>query len=491
MSNQKKNYQKLQEQLASRPKSCWERWSRQTTNKAYTFAEDYKRFLNIAKTESEAVREGVRMARKKGFKDIRQAKNLKAGDKVYFVQQNKSVIFARIGAKGFDKGMNILMSHVDAPHLDLKVRPLYEEENLAFFKTHYYGGIKKYQWPTVPLALHGAVYLENGKEVDINLGEKEDEPVFMITDLLPHLDRAGGPGTTIKSREVEGEHLNLIIGGIPVGSKEKDKINEKVKLAILEHLYGKYGIKEEDLSSADLKAVPSEKARDLGFDKSLVSAYSHDDKICSYAALKSLLDITGEKMTDKAQVCIWVDREEIGSEGITGAQSLFIENFVAEAAEKMKDKPAGISYVYTSFSKSRAISADVTAALDPDYKDAHDVRNASRLNYGIAVEKYTGAGGKASTSEGSGEFMRDLRRIFKKNKDITYQLSGGLGKIDQGGGGTIAKFMANRNIETVDAGVAVFNMHAPVEIASKGDLYCAYLGYEQFLGHNSLKRIRE
>jgi aspartyl aminopeptidase len=480
MTTAKDKYQKLQKQLSPKPGSCWESWSRTTVKKAYDFAEGYKRFLNSSKTESETVRQGVAMADKKGFKDIRRVKKIKPGDKIYFVQKNKSVIFAKIGSRGLEQGMNIVMSHIDAPHLDLKVRPLYEEENLAFFKTHYYGGIKKYQWPTISLALHGTVYLENGKQVDIELGEKEDDPVFMITDLLPHLDRGGGPGSAIKGREVEGEHLNLVVGGIPVPAGDKEKVSEKVKLAVLEYLYKNYGIKEEDLSSAELKAVPSEKARDLGFDRSFISGYSHDDKICSYAALQSLLD-SSEGETEQSQVCIWVDREEIGSEGSTGARSLFIESFVAEVAEKINSKKAGIGNVYRYFEASRAISADVTSALDPDYKDVHDTRNAPRLNYGVAVEKYTGAGGKYSTSEGSGEFIRDLRRVFGKDKNVVYQLGGGVGKIDLGGGGTIAKFMANRNIETVDMGVALFNMHAPVEIASKGDLYCAYLAYKLFL----------
>ncbi len=480
MAKSNKNYQKLQEQLASWPESCWQRWGKQTVDQAYKLAETYKSFLNSSKTETETVKQGVDMARKKGFKDLRKVKKLKPGDKIYFTQYEKSAIFATIGSQGFDEGMNIIMSHIDAPHLDLKVKPLYEEENLAFFKTHYYGGIKKYQWPTVPLALHGTVYLEDRGSVDVNIGEKEEDPVFMITDLLPHLDKTRGQGTNASTREVEGEHLNLIVAGIPVRVDKKDKVSEKVKLAVLEFLYNNYGIKEEDLSSAELKAVPSGIARDLGFDRSLISAYSHDDKICSYAALRSLLD-ESESNLRRTRVCIWVDREEIGSEGVTGAQSFFIENFVAEAGEKFNNKKTSIGEVYTYFEKSRAISADVTAGLDPDYKDVHDVRNAPRLNYGLAVEKYTGAGGKSSTSESSGEFIRDLRKVFKKDKNIVYQLGGGIGKVDQGGGGTIAKFMANRNIEIVDAGVALFNMHAPVEIASKGDLYCAYLGYKVFL----------
>jgi aspartyl aminopeptidase len=479
MSKQKKNHQKMQEKLTVQKQSCWEKWEENIVKKAYTFAEGYKEFLNKAKTEREAVIEGVKMAEKKGYQNIEHKKEVKPGDKIYFIHRDKSIIFAQVGQKGLKKGVRMVMSHIDSPHLDLKVSPLYEDENIAFFKTHYYGGIKKYQWPTIALALHGKVYLINGKEVDIVVGEKESEPVFMITDLLPHLDRSGPPGGPAKTREVEGEHLNMVVGSIPVKLDSKEqKLENKVKLAILEYLHEHYGIAEEDLSSAELQAVPSEKARDLGFDRSMISAYGHDDKICSYSCLQGLFD---SEETEETRMCIWVDREEIGSDGTTGAKSLFIERFLSKVSEKIKGHEPGISEIYNIFSQSKAVSADVTGALDPDYKDAHDPRNAPKLGFGLAMEKYTGAGGKASTSEASGAFVRELRSVLSKDKNVLYQLGGGLGKIDQGGGGTIAKFMANRDIEIVDMGVPLFNMHAPLEIASKGDLYCAYLGYKKFL----------
>lgn len=469
----KTNYQELEKKLVAQKKSCWESWEEKNKNEAFAFAERYKSFSNAAKTASESADKGQDLARAAGYKDIQGVKNLKAGDKVYFKQRDKSIIFAHIGKKPINEGLRVVMSHIDAPHLDFKLNPLYEDESIAFLKTHYYGGIKKYQWPTIALALHGRVFLENGKKININIGEKEDDPVFMITDILPHLDRAGGSGSESKNREVKGEDLNLVIGSLPV---KDEKVKEKVKLAILEYLNRKYEIKEEDLSSADLEAVPSEKARDLGFDRSLISAFGHDDRSCSFAALASLLALKNPEYTS---LCIWVDREEIGSEGNTGAQSVFIDTFMADLL-KLTGQPAGLEEVYRTYAKSYAISADVAAAVDPDYKDVFDPRNAARLGYGLAIEKYTGARGKAGTSEASAQYISFLRKLFNNNK-VIYQISGGLGKIDLGGGGTIAMYMANRNMEIIDMGIPVFNMHAPLEIISKADLYSAFLGYKAFL----------
>ena len=296
----------------------------------------------------------------------------------------------------------------------------------------------------------------------------------MITDLLPHLDRPGGPGSEVKGREVKGEDLNLVIGSVPV---KDEKVKEKVKLAVLEYLHNEYGLKEDDFASAEIQAVPSEKARDLGFDRSLIAACGQDDRICAYAAVRSFFE---SKLRDCTQICVWIDREDTGSEGATGAQSVFIECFFTHLIKK-SDDISSQDDVHGIFAKSQAISADTTAALDPDYRDVYDVRNAMRLGYGLAIEKYTGAGGKYFTSEAPAEFIQEIRRIFNKNKNIVYQAGGGLGKVDQGGGGTIAKYLSNRNIDTVDIGVPLLNMHAPLEIASKADLYCAYLGYKAFL----------
>lgn len=468
------DYQKLEKQLKFEKKSCWEVWDDKTKKLAFDFAEGYKSFVSESKTEREAVEAGVELAKKNGFKNIKEIKTLKTGDKVYAVNRDKSLFLAKIGERGLDQGMKIIMSHIDSPHLDFKVNPLYEDESLAFAKTHYYGGIKKYQWPTIALALHGVVYLENGKKVNIKIGEKIDEPIFMITDLLPHLDRPSGPGGKTESREVKGEDLNLLLGSLPVDDK---KVKEKVKLAILEYLFNKYGIKEEDFASAEIQVVPSEKARDLGFDRSLISAYGHDDKVCAYSSLMSFLDA---KITNQTQICILTDREEIGSDGNTGAQSLFMESFMLNIL-KLNNNQSSLEEVYNSYFLSQAISADTTVALDPDYKDVIELRNVCKMGFGLAIEKYTGCGGKYSTSEASSEFLSKLRMTFKKDKNIICQFSGGLGgKVDQGGGGTIAKYLANRNIDVVDAGVALFNIHAPLEIASKADIYCAYLGYKAF-----------
>ncbi len=467
------NYQDLEKKLTIRRKSCWEVWDDKTKQAAFSFAEGYKKFLNISKTEREAVNSAIDLAKAAGFKELKQVKSVKTGDKIYAVNRGKSVFMAKIGKQGLANGFNLIMPHIDSPHLDFKVTPLYEDENLAFLKTHYYGGIKKYHWPTIALALHGRVYLENGKIIEIKIGEKDNDPIFMITDLLPHLERPGGPGSKVELRDVQAEELNLVVGSIPV---KDEKVKEKVKLAILEYLWNDYGIKEADLTSAELRAVPSEKARDLGFDRSLISAFGQDDLVCTYAAINGLLEA---KVSGSTQILAMIDREEIGSAGNTGVNSYFFETFISDLSALI-DGEDNLSRVYKIFSNSRAISADVTAGLDPDYKDAFDLRNACRLGFGLAIEKYTGHGGKLQTSEASGEFLHELRVLFNQDKKIVYQLAGGLGKIDKGGGGTIAKYLANRNLEVVDAGVPLFNMHAPLEIASKADIYCAYLGYKSF-----------
>jgi len=470
----KTNYKNLEKKLTLQKRNAWEVWDDKTKQSAFKFSEGYKKFLNQSKTEREAVAASIELAKQAGFKDMAGVKSLKAGDKVYAVNRGKNLFLAKVGKKPLAQGFNMLMPHIDSPHLDLKVMPLYEDENLAFLKTHYYGGIKKYQWPTIALALRGQVYLENGKKVEINIGEKDSDPVFMITDLLPHVDRHGATDSRVKSKEVLGEELNLVVGSIPV---KDEKIKEKVKLAVLEYLWNEYGIKEVDLASAELRAVPCEKARDLGFDRSLISAFGQDDLVCAYTALTGALD---SRVGDKTQIIAMVDREEIGSTGNTSVNSNFLETFVSDLSE-LVDGEDDLDQVYKIFSKSRAISADVTAGLDPDYKDAFDVRNTCRLGFGLAIEKYTGPGGKMGTSNASGEFLRELMTLFNKNKAIVYQLAGGLGKIDKGGGGTIAKYLANRNLEVIDAGVPLFNMHAPLEISSKADVFCVYLAYKAFL----------
>lgn len=465
----KTNYQNLEKKLKFEKKNCWEVWGEAEKKKALAFVEGYKVFLNEAKTEREAARAGIKIAEKNGFKNLARCKGLKAGDKVYAVNREKNLAVAVIGKKPLSAGFKMIMSHIDSPRLDLKIKPLYEEESLAFFKTHYYGGIKKYHWPTIPLSLHGVVILSNGKKVDINIGDDERDPVFMITDLLPHLAKAQLKKTLDEA--IMGEELNILVGSIPV---KDEKVKEKVKLAVLEYLHNQYGIIEEDFFSAEIQAVPASKARDIGFDRSMIAAYGQDDKVCAFPSLAAILEA---KSSEQTQICFWVDREEIGSEGITGAQSIFFESFIIKLLEKLK-QPAQLKDIYRVFNNSRALSSDVTAAFDPDYKEVHDPRNCAKMGYGVAFEKYTGHRGKSVTSEASAEYAREIRKIMNDNK-IVWQ-SSNLGKVDEGGGGTIAMYMAKRGIEIIDAGVALFNMHAPMEIASKADIYSAYLAYRAF-----------
>jgi len=473
---QKTNYKQLEKKLKYERQNAWEEISDKNKKEMMSFAEGYKNFLNSAKTEREAVRAGRQIAIQQGFKDIAKLKTLQAGDKIYAVNRDKNIIFAVIGKNLSADGFSLVMSHVDNPHLDLKVNPLYEDSGLAYFKTHYYGGIKKYQWPTIPLALHGIVILANGEKKEIIIGEKAEDPIFMITDLLPHL----GKEQLKKTLEdgITAEELNIVIGSLPVSDKS---IKEKIKLAILEHLNKEYGMVEADFVSAEIQMVASSKARDLGFDRSLIAAFGHDDRVCAYASLQSLLKV---KNNQRTQLCLWVDREEIGSEGNTGAQSVWLESVLAEILEKF-GSPATFKDVYKTMEKSQAISSDVTAAFDPDYKEVHDARNAAYIGCGVAMEKHTGYRGKYSTSEASAEYMQKLRGIFD-NEKIIWQ-TGGLGKVDQGGGGTIAVYLAKRNMDVVDMGVGVLNMHAPIEIVSKADLYQAYLAYKVFFEKMSIK----
>lgn len=459
----------MEKELFFEKRNAWEVWDEKQTKEAMNFSEGYKKFLDEAKTARESVKAGVRLAEKAGFKALDKSGKLKAGDKVYAVNKNKTLALVVVGKDMVEDGFSLVMSHIDSPHLDLKVNPLYEDEAMAFFKTHYYGGIKKYHWPTTPLALHGTVVLASGKKVEIKIGEKESDPIFMITDLLPHLGKSQAKKSIDEA--VAGEELNILVGSLPV---KDDKVKAKVKLAIMEHLNKEYGIIGEDFFSAEIEAMPEAKARDLGFDRSFVAAFGQDDRVCAYASLAALFKSKAGKRT---QVCLWVDREEIGSDGTTGAKSIFIESLVAELLEKT-GKKGTMREVYQVMEKSEALSSDVTAGYDPDYKSVHDPMNVAKIGCGVAVERHTGYGGKYGTTEASAEFVQRLRTIFNKNK-VIWQTAG-LGKVDEGGGGTIAKFLAERNMEVIDIGVALMNMHAPMEIASKADIYSAYQSYIAF-----------
>ncbi len=466
----------LEEKLMMKRVSVWEKADKKTRDEIMKFNEGFKHFLDAAKTEREAVNEIVKYAKQNGFVAIEELikgkKKPAPGMRIYSVNYRKSVGMAVLGKKPLDVGISIVGSHIDSPRIDLKGNPLYEDNDskLAVFKTHYYGGIRKYQWVNEPLALHGRVVLSNGKYVDIVLGESENDPVLVIPDLLPHLAR--NLAEKRKASEViKGEELNVIVGSIPVND---DKIKARVKLAILEHLNKKYGIVEEDFTSAELELVPAMKARDVGFDASMVGAYGQDDRVCAYTSMRALGAL---RMPERTAVAMFFDKEEIGSEGNTGAKSRFIELFVGDILSLYKHDYRD-SELRSILAHSDALSADVNAAVDPTFKEVYEMMNASKFGYGITITKFTGSGGKSSSNDASAEFVGKVRQILNKNK-VMWQ-SAGLGKVDEGGGGTIAKFLAEYSMNVLDAGTALISMHSPFEISSKADVYETFRAYEAF-----------
>ena len=425
---------------------------------AMAFNEGYKAYLDAGKTERDCVEETIKQAEAQGFKAFVPGMAVKTGDKLYVTRMNKSMILVVIGQKPVDAGLRIMAAHIDAPRLDLKPNPLYEELGLAMLKTHYYGGVKKYQWMATPLALHGTVYKKDGSRVDISIGDKADDPVLVITDLLPHFaqDQMKKP----VSEAFPAENLNAIIGNRP----DSDEGEDRVRLAVLELLEQSYGIYEEDFASAELSLVPAGNARDVGLDRSLVGAYGQDDRSCSYAGLKALFDLKNPTYT---AVCLLADKEEIGSEGVTGMKSGFFDGFIHELCLAQGGD------LLRCFAASFCLSGDVCAAMDPNFLEAAEKRNAARLNYGVGICKYTGRGGKAGASDASAETISRLRTLLD-DAGVLWQIVE-LGKTDLGGGGTVAVYLAQRNIEVVDAGVPVLSMHAPFELTSKLDVYMTYL----------------
>ena len=431
---------------------------------ADTFCEPYKTFLDQAKTEREAVQTAVGLAEQAGFTRFDPDKKYSAGDRIYTVNRNKNILLAVIGTDGCKNGVRLAIAHIDSPRLDLKPNPLYEANDLALFKTHYYGGIKKYQWTAIPLALHGTVALKNGETISVCLGEKAGDPCFCVTDLLPHLAQEQMTKTMAKS--FTGEDLNVLIGSRPF---KDDKEAELVKLNIMRLLNENYGITEADFLSAELELVPAFSARDVGFDRSMIGGYGHDDRVCAYPALMAALHCKAPKNT---VVTVLVDKEETGSDGNTGMQSDFMKYFIFDLAKSEGQEG------YRVLSKSRCLSADVNAAFDPTYASVFEANNASYINKGVVITKYTGHGGKYGTSDASAEFMAQIRQMLDKEK-ILWQ-TGELGKVDLGGGGTIAKYVANLNVDVVDLGVPVLSMHAPFEVVSKTDVYMAYKAFSVF-----------
>ena len=448
------------EALLYQPKNGYDRLNPAEEADLNAYCEDYKKFLDAGKTERECVDETVRLAEYHGFKPFVRGMALNPGDKLYRVNRGKALMLAVIGTRPLSEGVNIGAAHIDAPRLDLKPNPLYEDAELAFFKTHYYGGIRKYQWVTIPLELHGVIALKDGTTVKVCVGAGEGEPQFTIDDLLPHLGAEQSKKPL--GEAIPGESLNLLIGSRPF---KDDEGSDRVKLAILDLLNQKYGIVEEDFISAELSAVPAFRATDIGFDRSLIGAYGHDDRVCGFAALAALFALGTPART---AVCMLADKEEIGSEGVSGMRSAAFDTFMSDLCDAQR-VPLKVCY-----EKSFCLSADVTAAFDPNFADVYEKRNSARVNYGMGLCKYTGARGKSGASDASAELVAYTRKVLDA-AGVVWQMAE-LGKVDAGGGGTVACYMAERDIDTLDAGVPVLSMHAPFETVSKLDCYMTYKG---------------
>lgn len=452
--------------------NAWKKYDEAGMEQVFQFSEIYKSFLSKCKTERECVTEVIAQARESGYEDLNEVilsgRSLKPGDKVYSESMGKAVALFHIGRESMEMGMNILGAHIDSPRLDLKQNPLYEDTDLAMLETHYYGGVKKYQWVALPLSLHGVAVKKDGSVINVVIGEEETEPVFGVSDLLIHLSSTQLEKKGVKV--IEGEDLNILIGSIPLKGDSK----EPVKEGILKILWEKYGMEEEDFLSAEFEAVPAGPARDYGLDRSMVMGYGHDDRVCAFPSYQAVLEV---KDPERTAVCILVDKEEIGSVGATGMQSRFFENAVAEVmncCEEYSDLK-----LRRAMKNSKMLSSDVSAAFDPNYPSVMEKNNSAYLGKGLTFNKYTGSRGKSGSNDANPEYIAELRKVMDEH-NISFQTAE-LGKVDQGGGGTIAYILANYNMQVIDSGVAVLNMHAPWEIASKVDIYEAYLGYKAFL----------
>ena len=458
--------QEMLDKLSYKKKNIYEEATPEKIKAIYDYAEGYKNYLDNAKTEREATDAAIEMAKAKGFTEYKLGDKLEIGDKRYLNQHGKSLILFKVGEKDLEKdGIRIVAAHVDAPRLDLKQVPMYEDSGMAFLKTHYYGGVKKYQWTAIPLAIHGVMVKADGEVVKVCIGEDDTDPVFYINDLLPHLGAKQSQeplGTAIS-----GETLNILIGGLPYDDKE---VSDKIKLTALSILNDKYGVTEEDFISAELSLVPAFKARDIGFDRALIASYGHDDRVCSYPAVTALLDNADTKET---VMIVLADKEEIGSVGITGMQSDFLVDLISEISTSLGKNPIVVR------SKSKCLSADVTACFDPNFGEVYEKRNSALISCGTTMSKYTGSRGKSGTNDATAELVGFVRKLFADN-GVIWQ-TGELGKVDMGGGGTVAMYIANHNIETVDLGVPVISMHAPYEVVSKADVYSTYEAFCAFV----------
>ena len=464
-----KEVKQWKEKLFYRPKNGYDQIDAEQTGEIFAYAEGYKRFLDAARTEREAVKEAIRMAEDAGFVPYTFGMELQPGSKVYVNNRGKALMLAVLGEQTLDHGCVIAGAHVDSPRLDLKQTPMYEDSELAYFKTHYYGGIKKYQWVAIPLELHGTIALKDGSTIDVAIGREPDEPQFVITDLLPHL----GKDQLRKTMEegITGEALNIVIGSMPYAGEGVDR----VKLAVLSLLHDEYGITEEDFLSAELAAVPAFPARDIGFDRSMIGAYGHDDRVCAYAALQALFDL--KETPERTAVCVLADKEEIGSVGATGMESLFFENTIAELMELAGE--GGQLKLRRALGACKMLSSDVSAALDPCYASVFEPKNAAYMGRGLVFNKYTGARGKSGSNDARAEYVAYVRRVMD-DAEVSFQTAE-LGKVDAGGGGTIAYIMSLYGMEVIDSGVPVLSMHAPWEVTSKADVYEAKKAYVAFL----------
>ena len=458
----------LKDKLFNEKKIGWEGLEERKKEEIFNFCNDYMKFLNKAKTEREFIAEAKKKAEENGFMDIADLAKLNPGDKVYYINRDKSMYLAIIGTEKMENGLHIVGSHVDSPRLDLKPNPLYESDGFAYFNTHYYGGIKKYQWTTIPLSIHGVIVKTNGEKINVNIGEDEKDPIFTITDLLPHL--AQDQMEKKLKNGIEGENLDLLIGSIPYDSDAEGK---KVKLNIMNILNKKYKITEADFLSSELEVVPAFKARSLGFDEGLVASYGQDDKICAYTSLQAMMELENVKNT---AVCILSDKEEVGSMGNTGMESHVFDYFISELLNKTGENR--VNLLDKVFCYSKMLSSDVDDGYDPLYASVSDKDNAGMLGRGITLNKYTGARGKSGASDANAEYVAWVRQLLEEN-DVKYQITE-LGKVDIGGGGTIAYILANKGVDVIDCGVAVLSMHAPYEVTSKYDIYHAYKTYKAF-----------
>ena len=457
-------------------KNAWKNYDEQQLAGLEALAREYRKFLDNGKTERECVSESVKLAKAAGYRDLDEViaagEGLKAGDKVYAVNMKKNIALFHIGTGSMEQGLRILGAHIDSPRLDLKQNPLYEDTEMALLDTHYYGGIKKYQWVTIPLALHGVVAKKDGSVIELSIGEKEDDPVLCISDLLIHL--AGKQMDKKATEVIEGENLDVLVGSRPLTGKDGEEIKDAVSAYVLDLLKKEYDIEEEDFLSAEIEIVPADKARDCGLDRSMILAYGHDDRICAYTSLVAMLEAETQ---EKTLCCLLVDKEEIGSVGATGMQSAFFENTVAEVMNCMG--------VYSELMVRRCLrnsvmlSSDVSAAYDPGYAAFFEKKNAAYFGRGLVLNKYTGARGKSGSNDANAEYVAKVRNVFDNNH-VAFQTAE-LGKVDQGGGGTIAYVMANKAMSVIDSGVAVLSMHAPWEVTNKADVYEAYRCYKAFL----------